>query len=468
MEIRKHSDLVLVAALAALVLVVRAVAGSATAITVVPAALLVLVLPGYALSAFALPGAAANALERCALSLGVSLAVAALLGLILHLTPWGLTAGSWTVALVAVTWLGCILALFRRQAANSEVTLSPTPARFSLDTRSATMIGAAALVCGAALYVSSRPPSELASQGYTLLWAIPDAGGVPVVHVGIQNFDTGPRQYRLNAAWGDQSVQQWNVQLDVNSTWRADLDLSNQPPHLAEDLQVSLYSADDPNTPIRQTTLRTGNDPSTPVAGVAAAQPVAPAPQATVQPTVQPTPPPATPTAVLVNAAPQITSTPTAAQVWQGLLPQLDAVWGKDTPKTVQLLQDYLTQFPEDATARDKLYAALVARAEDLAAGGQADAAASDLAQAQQLLPNRLEARAALLRLTPTPTPQSQAETAAPRSAAPRPQTIVRQPTPVPPPVQRAPAVIPAAPAAPPVVRTAPTPTKVPFVAPGG
>jgi len=68
----------------------------------------------------------------------------------------------------------------------------------------------------------------------------------------------------------------------------------------------------------------------------------------------------------------------------------------------VALLDAYLAQFPDDQTAREKMYAALLARADDQARAGQTDAAVVDLTRAQKLLPERGEAGAALARLTPT------------------------------------------------------------------
>jgi uncharacterized protein DUF1616 len=474
MRTRNDTDLLVVAGLAALVLLLHLVGAAGSAIGVLPAALLVLVLPGYALSAFAL--GSATALERSIASLGVSLTLAAVLGLVLHLTPWGLTGGSWTGALVLITWGASGLAALRRRALRPRRTSAARLVR--VDARSVAMIGAAACLGGFALYLSSNPPGELATQGYTLLWAVPDAASGSLVHVGVQNFEPGPRQYVLRADWADQALQQWNVDLDVSSTWSTDIDLSSQVAHPAGDLQLRLYSADDPNTPIRQAMLRS-------FAAETAATELPASNPAVVQPAIAATPVPSTapvPTAAPVVVTPQSTPTPTQAEVWERISAQLDAEWGMDTPRTVAILENYLTQFPDDPTARDKLYAALVARAQDQASAGQLQAATADLSQAMDLLPTRPEARIALARIqatptptatpiTPTPTPAA-VEPAAPAPVQPAPP--VRQPAPPPPVRQPAPPVrqpappppVQRAPAAPAPVRPAPTPTKVPFTPP--
>jgi hypothetical protein len=94
---------------------------------------------------------------------------------------------------------------------------------------------------------------------------------------------------------------------------------------------------------------------------------------------------------------------PSAAQAWQVVAPELDQAWGHDTPLTVTLLDAYVARYPDDPVATEKLYAALIARGRDLATTGQIDEGAAQLMRAEQLLPNRLEARLALDALRSSP-----------------------------------------------------------------
>jgi hypothetical protein len=122
---------------------------------------------------------------------------------------------------------------------------------------------------------------------------------------------------------------------------------------------------------------------------------------------------------VLIRAAPIATpfatpaSTPIATvadepsvddAAWQAMRPSLDAVWGTDTPATLRLLQAFHARFPEFQPANEKLYAALVATAQDLAQRGASDDVEVELSLAIALLPERGEARAELLALNATPT----------------------------------------------------------------
>jgi hypothetical protein len=182
-----------------------------------------------------------------------------------------------------------------------------------------------------------------------------------------------------------------------------------------------------------------------------------PAPAPAIAVTPVPTPVPPTP-------APE-----SAGDALQALEPELSAAWGHDTERTVTLLESFVTRFPNDQSSQEKLYAALLARAQDVASAGDADQAKSLLEQARALLPARGEAGVQLARLAPTP-----------ETVDPQPETRVVAPPPAPAPVVRAaPAVsaparastnvrapAPAPPAAPIVRPVAPTPTKVPFVIP--
>jgi len=108
---------------------------------------------------------------------------------------------------------------------------------------------------------------------------------------------------------------------------------------------------------------------------------------------------------VAVAAAPLVDTRippapPTAAQVWREVAPRLDQVWGVDTLATLQLLEPFVARFPDDPVAVDKLYAARIARADELAQSGDMSAGVSELLSAEQLLPQRGEAPALLHALT--------------------------------------------------------------------
>jgi hypothetical protein len=103
--------------------------------------------------------------------------------------------------------------------------------------------------------------------------------------------------------------------------------------------------------------------------------------------------------------APTSVPTLTAADAFQAALARLDSVWGTDWPASIQILDDYLQQYPDQQPATDKLYAALVGYGGDLIDSGSVDDGIAQLERAQSLAPDRQEAQDALLALTPTAEP---------------------------------------------------------------
>jgi hypothetical protein len=111
-----------------------------------------------------------------------------------------------------------------------------------------------------------------------------------------------------------------------------------------------------------------------------------------------------------------------AASVWPGVAAQLDPLWGRDWPRTIELTQGFLARFPGSAPATDKLYGALVEYGKELLARGDTAAAKAAFEGASVLVPDRFEARAELDALAPQP----QAEQPAQNTTPPRPPTPSR------------------------------------------
>src|SRR5262245_29747154 len=82
-------------------------------VTAAAGALLGLVLPGYALVRAMFPYGRTDPFERVALILGVSVSVAISGGFLLHLLPFGLSAGSWGLLLAGITVAACVASVRR-------------------------------------------------------------------------------------------------------------------------------------------------------------------------------------------------------------------------------------------------------------------------------------------------------------------------------------------------------------------
>ena len=92
---RKSFDLALVCALALAALILALLGTSSPMLQLLLGLPLVLVLPGYALTAALFPHGALGGADRALFTLGLSLCAAILCGFVLNRTPWGLRPESW-------------------------------------------------------------------------------------------------------------------------------------------------------------------------------------------------------------------------------------------------------------------------------------------------------------------------------------------------------------------------------------
>jgi hypothetical protein len=188
--VRRAPDLALAAALAALCAVLCIVLpDDPVALRIVPAVLLVLVLPGYALCAAVLHPELIGRWERAVLTLALSTVAAVITALVLN-AAWTLDRGPWAAGLATATVVAALAG-----AARGHGRAIPRP-RFP----AVGIWGAAALLTGAGLAASAlvlgrtvlEPPAD--ARGASALWISPAREGATV---GVRNDDLGERRYEL-------------------------------------------------------------------------------------------------------------------------------------------------------------------------------------------------------------------------------------------------------------------------------
>ena len=191
----RPGDLFVVAGLAA-VLTPVALLGIGGIAGFVASVVLVLFLPGYALVAVLFPGnGGIGWLQRTTLSLGLGLAVVALVGVLSNYAPWGIRIGPVLALLDLIAIGGCALAYVRRNALppdrrlRLEVELSPVRWRglSSLERALVACLGialvvagevpdsdAASVAAGSLAYSASLPNSP---PGFTEFYLLNETGG---------------------------------------------------------------------------------------------------------------------------------------------------------------------------------------------------------------------------------------------------------------------------------------------------
>jgi len=166
--VRGHRDLRLVAWGAPLCAIAALVAPWA-AISLVFAAPLALVMPGYAIVAAAFARRQLKWPRAAVLSVALSLCILALGGLVLNYVPGGIGSTSWALLLLLVVLNGCRVAALRRPSrATVHRRPRPRPGGAKLGLALASLVAfAAALV----LASSTLPAPD--AVGYTELWIVP-------------------------------------------------------------------------------------------------------------------------------------------------------------------------------------------------------------------------------------------------------------------------------------------------------
>ena len=219
---------------------------------------LVFFLPGYSITAALLAPRSLGGAERLLFSLGVSVAVTALSGLALNLTPWGLHTSTWAITLAvivlvagAITWL--------RQGPDARLTPMPVERRFKLHFRDGIFVGLAVLVTGAAFGLTQLPAAPNGVAGYTSLWMVPaNQGSSNDFRLGIESSEFTETRYRLQVSINGQVVQEWpELSLKPGQTWETEISLqSNQIG--SGSVVADLYKLDDPGTIYRNVKIWRG------------------------------------------------------------------------------------------------------------------------------------------------------------------------------------------------------------------
>ena len=225
-----------------------------TVASVVAGLLMVLVLPGYALTEALFAPHHLGWAERLFLVVGTSLAVTSLGSLALYQLGWPLQMNSWLVLLVLVTGVGAVGAWGIRR---KDEQPNETPVRLGFSLTHLVLIGLAVLLTGMAFATAGSAASAQGYQGYTMLWMTPQQTGANNrIQLGVQSKEFAPTQYRLQLKVNDQLAQEWTaLELGPNGLWQASFEL---PAEQLAQSQVSaeLYRLDQPETLYRHVVLR--------------------------------------------------------------------------------------------------------------------------------------------------------------------------------------------------------------------
>ena len=255
--LRQLNDLLIVVAVACLSAVLIVLAPGIPILRAVCSVLLLLVLPGYALAAALLPGRYLDLPQRVLFSLGLSLVVTILSGLILNQLNQPLQLNTWDIVLAVFTVSMAFVAAWRRRSLGSQPAAG-YPDRFRLSWREGVLLVLALLVSGAALQLATLPMSNPSVRGYTMLWMVPAGDGTNQVRVGVDSQEFTPTSYNLQVLSNGRLLQQWtDVAVEPGNTWQTSIGITTTAP-LTDTIEARLYRSDQPNQVYRDVSLVRG------------------------------------------------------------------------------------------------------------------------------------------------------------------------------------------------------------------
>jgi len=250
-SVSRSLDLFTVATAACAAAVAAIAPGVPTALRAPLGVALVLVLPGYAVMAAAWPSPGRSRSDRVVLTLGSSIALAILGGLLLNFTSWGLERKSWAALLAAVTLVAAGVAVAQRERAGP-------PARLLSSRWSAgplLVLALAALIAVAAVGISRQGALRAQSgERFTQLWMLPSPGK-QALQIGLANREGAAERYRLVVrAAGRPLATFGEVDVAAGDRWEQRVQLpAALPPHTR--VQADLYRADRPGMVYRHVTF---------------------------------------------------------------------------------------------------------------------------------------------------------------------------------------------------------------------
>lgn len=247
----KNLDLIAAVIIAVLNVVWVLLHSSVPVVGIILALPLALVLPGYTLTEVLFRNRPLNAPERLVLSLGLSLAIDVLSGLILNVLPAGLQATSWAVLLGLLTVVFSLLAVYLRRGVPASGT---QPLRFSLSIYQGILFGLAISAAILSFVYIDVGVIQQPHPGFTQLWMLPEiqAGKSCDVRLGVRSFESTSVTYRITMTMNGAPVITWpSVVLAPQEEWDR---LVPMPPTAAEEVYIEgqLYRLDKPAAVYRE------------------------------------------------------------------------------------------------------------------------------------------------------------------------------------------------------------------------
>lgn len=243
----ERERLAAVAAIAALCVAALVLPGLPQLVTVPAAVLLILLLPGYAVTLALFPSRAFDRAEQLFFTLGLSFSVSILAGLLLNALPVGLTLSGWGALLGALT-VGALGIAWLRIGASDRAIAPLRPAR--LPRAPVIMVLLAAGLVLSSLMIARMGENAQPEDGFTQLWMLPGANGA-ALQLGVTNHEGADVRYELRVTSDTGMLADWSdLSLADGQSWDQTIVLPALPAG-SHEIAATLYR-DGGTTPYRE------------------------------------------------------------------------------------------------------------------------------------------------------------------------------------------------------------------------
>ncbi|MBA2286264.1 MAG: DUF1616 domain-containing protein [Ktedonobacteraceae bacterium] len=222
----------------------------------------IFIVPGYALTCALFVHRLFGRAEHSVFSLGLSLVIMIVGGLVLNLTPFGLQATSWIVFLCSVTLIAGAVTLMRRRGQNRPVAgWLQQGGNPGLTVRQVVFLAMALIILSGGVAVSIVGASRQPYPGFTQCWILPASGlhSKAAVRLGVSNMESTSMEYRLDVNMNGKVIKSWPaIHLDLHAKWETTLVLPSSTSKGATKVEALLYRVDTPTKIYRHVLLWLG------------------------------------------------------------------------------------------------------------------------------------------------------------------------------------------------------------------
>ena len=205
--------------------------------------LLGFILPGLSLTFAIFPGNNIGNFERLAFTLGLSLTIIAIGGIVLNWTPWKLNQTTW-ISFFGITIL--VASFVGVMRSNRSTFFSPWKIGGSIGLRQVIILSFAVLITLIAFGVSRDSATQQQSPGFTQLWILP--GENDTIHVGIDSKETMIERFTLIVELnGKEIINLSNIELKPNESWETSMGSLTSISRLTEyNIKAELFKMGNP------------------------------------------------------------------------------------------------------------------------------------------------------------------------------------------------------------------------------